>query len=75
MGRTRGKGLYHDNRDRSDLGGELLNCNKSCVTCIELYCPWKGLEDAEDRADREEAQGNFAEFDNVRNLIKYLHSS
>ena len=46
-------------------------CNKSCVTCIEM-CPWKGFEDPEDRADREELQGKFVEFSNVKELIEHL---
>ncbi len=50
-------------------------CNKPCLTCTELYCPWrKGWwELAEERADRELASGHFKVFATVRELIDDLH--
>ena len=51
-----------------------MKCNESCITCLDIYCPWKGRRlDKETRADWEEQHGLLKEFNSVKELIKDLH--
>ncbi len=57
-------------------------CNKSYNTCTEIYCPLRlrtpGIEESWDiwemQADEDIGHGRFVEFNNVRDLIRDLHS-
>ncbi len=41
---------------------EGVMCNKECNTCCEIWCPFKGTQEA------------YAEFANIEDLIADLHN-